>query len=227
MENLHGVDFSRRFDISCRLEEWNIFRAAVKLLMTAVKSKFYFIWPMGRPFEREISFIPATIAYASAISLEDLPRHISEASSGHVILVGAGGSLSAAEFCQKLFDNRGVTSQAMTPQFFIESQAKLPEVSVFIFTARGNNKDVLAVFREAQIREAKKVVVVCAAKRSKVAGLAGKCARAYVYGFQLSSGRDGYLATNSLVATCILLARAFGKKIIQPGCCRTLLRACR
>ena len=164
---------------------------------------------MGRPFATELTNLSQTIRVANVQQLEDLPRQIKSACSRPVFLVGTGGSLTAAEFAKRLFDQCGAIAQAITPLEFIQSHASLRHASVFIFSAGGNNKDILASFQIAYDHEAAQVVIVCASLKTRLARMAANCERAFLFEFALPGGRDGYLATNSLIATCTLLARAF------------------
>ena len=167
---------------------------------------------MGKPFASELSKLSQTLDIASSLDLGNLPRCIDAACGGTVLLIGTGGSLTAAEFGRRLFDQRGIFADAITPLEFLQSGVCLRRSSVFILSAGGNNKDVLAAFRAARDREAARVVVISAARRSKLALLSAESERASAFEFSLPSGRDGYLALNSLLATCVLVARAFDER---------------
>lgn len=164
---------------------------------------------MGRPFATELSNLSKTVATVNLLNLGHLPNLINSASLSPVFLIGTGGSLSAAEFAKRLFDQRGTIAQVVTPLEFLQSRAISRNSSAFIFSAGGNNKDVLAALEAAIEREMTRVVIVCASRKSKLANMATNFDRASVFAFDLPSGRDGYLATNSLIATCVILARAF------------------
>lgn len=170
---------------------------------------------MGKPFAKELARLAQTLRVATRLPLGELPRQVQAASAGSVILIGTGGSLTSAEFGRQLFDYGGAIAQAGTTLEFIQSRARLRGTSVFLLSASGNNKDVLAAFREGCDREAARIVVVCASRSSKLARLTADCERASSFEFALPSGRDGYLATNSLLATCAVLTRAFGKPILS------------
>lgn len=166
---------------------------------------------MGREFAKELLLLPKTVEDASKISVEKLSHKIDSVCGGPVVLLGVGGSFSTAEFARKLFDERGISSQSMTTLEFLQSKQNFSKFSVFIFTAGGNNKDILSAFKVAREREVKQIVVVCASTHSKIGEIAVECETAFVFAFEVEAGRDGYLATNSLVAMCTLLARAFGE----------------
>ncbi len=172
---------------------------------------------MGKAYSSELANFHQTVNLAVKLPLEKLPYQMAWACGDPVLLIGAGGSLSAAEFGQRLFDQKGVFGQAITPLTFIQTKIHLRRAAVFLLSASGNNKDVLAAYTAACEREAKRITIICASGTSKLARLAQGCDRAYVFAFDLPSGRDGFLATNSLVATCILLARSFGEPVVQES----------
>jgi HAD superfamily hydrolase (TIGR01484 family) len=178
---------------------------------------------MGRPFATELTNLSQTIRVVNTQNLKDLPRQIKLARLRPAFLIGTGGSLTAAEFAKRLFDQCGVIAQAVTPLEFIQSHASLRHTSIFIFSAGGNNKDILASFQAAYHREAAQVVIICASLNTRLARMAANCERAFSFEFALPSGRDGYLATNSLVATCVLLTRAFEQPTLAYDKVETLL----
>lgn len=165
---------------------------------------------MGRPFATELANIPKTIEAINKLDLEGLPKQIAQSHEGPVFIIGTGGSLTSAEFCKRLFDQHGVAAQVITPLEFLHSRINFRGSSVFILSAGGNNKDILAAFNSAVAREAKHIINICAARNSRLARAALSSDRAFTFDFTLPGGRDGYLATNSLIATCLILARAFG-----------------
>lgn len=164
---------------------------------------------MGKPFKSELQSLSKTLEVIQSIDIEKLQKHLCTACVHSVILVGAGGSLSVAEFAKRLFDEKGTISYALTPLEFLQSKANLRKTSVFIFSAGGNNKDVLAVLLAGRQREAASIVSICARRGSKLSQLSRSNTRTVVFDFDLPSKRDGYLATNSLFASCLLLNRAF------------------
>jgi hydroxymethylpyrimidine pyrophosphatase-like HAD family hydrolase len=88
---------------------------------------------------------------------------------------------------------------------------------VLILTASGNNRDTLATYQAAVEREPRGIFVICFNSNSKVERLAGDRERTIVFSQPLPTGRDGYLATNSLAAMSAVIIRAFGESPIPAG----------
>jgi hypothetical protein len=62
-------------------------------------------------------------------------------------------------------------------------------------------------------REARSILVICGAKGSKIEAKAAHIERAILFNHPIPSGKDGYLATNSLIAFSAIVLRAFGHEI--------------
>lgn len=165
---------------------------------------------MGRPFTDELSEVTATIAWAFAQDIEPLRLLVSKIRGYPLVSIGIGGSLSAAHFTARLHDNNGTSSQVRTVLEFLDSKAALSKSAVIFHTASGRNKDVMRAIQAALDREPAFLICLCASKRSKVRDLAKINSRLLLFEFEHPSKKDGFLACNSLIATCILVARAFG-----------------
>jgi hypothetical protein len=97
-----------------------------------------------------------------------------------------------------------------TPMFLMDSSAAL-------LTAGGKNPDVLAAFRSIVAHEPRRFLVMCASSGSPLAKLASSYSYVDVTEVDLPSGKDGFLATNSLLASCVLLLRAYGHAFGQES----------
>jgi hypothetical protein len=78
-----------------------------------------------------------------------------------------------------------------------------------MFTAGGKNPDIMGAFARLIEREPRTLTVVCTRNQSPIAQLATKCKNARAFEFDIPTGKDGYLATNSLLATLLLITRAY------------------
>lgn len=164
---------------------------------------------MGRAFEFEIASLAETCRFASGISVENLSRFVAEASIRPVVNVGVGGSYSAAGFAASLFESLNYLSTAKTTLDFCSSNSLLSECSVLLFSGSGRNKDIHSAFENAIAREANSVFCICARKGSPLRKAADVFWETSFLDFDLPVGKDGFLATNSLLATVLLLAKAF------------------
>ena len=78
-------------------------------------------------------------------------------------------------------------------------------------TASGRNPDVLGSFRCLAEKEPRRLIVLCLARDSPVARLAARQPIVDVVEMVPPVPRDGFLATNSLVASVVLLLRAYAQ----------------
>lgn len=171
---------------------------------------------MGKPFSSELKFLPASLKWAGEIDVSPIAKFFSQA-HGHVLVaVGAGGSFTTVELARLLHEERGGTALAHTPLSFIQSKSDLRDAYVVIFSASGNNRDVLATYEAAVQREPQGILIICGRKGSKIEKKAIGCERTVVFAERLPAGKDGYLATNSLAAFCALTIRAFGHPAPKP-----------
>lgn len=165
---------------------------------------------MGKPFATELERIPETLAWAASYEIGALAEAFSRMRGEKVITIGAGGSFTVAELVRLSCEARGDIAQAHTPLSFLQCQTDLRGCHVVLFTASGNNRDTLAAYRAAVEREAKHVLVLCGSQESKVARFARDFSCSTVAALPLPTGKDGYLATNSLLAFSALALRAMG-----------------
>lgn len=183
------------------------------------KSNFNLIFTgtMGKPFSKELTLLPASLRWAAEIDVAPLIKFVAQAQGSLLVVVGAGGSFTAVEFARLLHEERGGTGLSHTPLSFLQSKTDIRNAYVVIFTASGNNRDVLATYEAAAQREPQGILIVCGKKQSKIARKADGCERTVVFAQKLPAGRDGYLATNSLAAFSVLTLRAFGHPPPTPS----------
>jgi len=165
---------------------------------------------MGKPFTSELTRLPATLRWASDFDVTGFQRFIAQAHGHPLLVIGAGGSFTVAEFARLLHEAKGNSAVAHTPLGFLQSESDMRQAYVVIFTASGGNRDILAVYDAAAAREPRGILIVCGKRNSKVEQRAGKDERTEIFVAPLPAGKDGYLATNSLVAFIGLILRAFG-----------------
>ena len=164
---------------------------------------------VGKPYSKELGTLDATFQWAERVDISALRTFVEGCGETPLITVGVGGSFTAAIFAARLQENRGGVAVAKTTLDFTSSQINLRNANVMIFTGGGRNRDVLSAFDYAIANEAKYVAVICTSRRSVIAERASPFAGATVFEFAVPTRKDGFLATNSLLATLILMARAY------------------
>ena len=110
---------------------------------------------MGKPFDREIEDIQASLTWAFAEPIHPSFREmVSTFSSLPLLVVGSGGSLSGAHFVARLHEQTtGQMARAITPLELLFSQVNPALHAVLFLTASGNNKDILSAFDNSIRRE--------------------------------------------------------------------------
>jgi fructoselysine-6-P-deglycase FrlB-like protein len=156
---------------------------------------------VGKPFKSELAALAQTYEWAQKLS----PERLATLFGPPVVplyVVGSGGSLSAAHFVADLYEAAfGVPARIETPLGLSRALRIQRTFNVLILSAGGANKDIVGACREAIASEPKQLTVVCATAGSPLAKLARTYDGASVLEFDLPTGRDGFLATNSLLAT--------------------------
>jgi len=147
-----------------------------------------------------------------------------------MLAVGSGGSFTVCHFASHLHGLlAGRAALPMTPLQATDRRTPIGDMSVLVPTAGGNNPDVVAAVRLLSEQEPQSLLVLCGNDRSRVASEASRYRLVDFVPFALPTGKDGFLATNSLLAFCTLLARAYltvsGKPIDLPDDFRGLLTA--
>ncbi len=145
-----------------------------------------------------------------------------------MLAVGSGGSFSVCHFAAHLHGVlAGQTALPMTPLQAVDRRTPVSTMSVLLPTAGGNNPDVVAAVRLLSEQEPQSVLILCGNAHSRVAAQAARYQMVDFIAYELPTGKDGFLATNSLLAFCVLLARAFaqvsGQRLELPKDYRGLL----
>lgn len=164
---------------------------------------------MGRPFENELKNLAETYSWSLNAPIDQLINAIYDAVNFSVLTVGSGGSLTAAYFAQTLHEQLGLLCKAVTPYSLMATQNMPTDTAVFFFTAGGGNSDILSAFKATAAAEPRSLVALCMRKESPLSKLARNYSYTKVIEYELPCGKDGFLATNSLLAQMVLLVRAY------------------
>ena len=169
---------------------------------------------MGRPYRQQIERIPETVSWAESLDLEDLRDSLLQLAGKNLITVGSGGSHAAAIFAAQLHESTlGGTAKALTPLEALLRPTS-PNTAILLLSGRGNNPDILRSFETLSSRAYTEVGALCATRGSALSQRMAERGH-FVFEFQPPGGRDGFLATNSLVATLVILARAYASVVDQ------------
>ena len=164
---------------------------------------------LGKPFKQEIQKFDSTYHSAMTICIDNLKNRVNESTQFPLISTGSGGSLTSALFAVLLHQQTRRMATYSTPLELLSLGDLIPNSSILIITAGGRNYDILNSFRFAAEKEPQSLCVLCATKNSTLKNLAKNYEYAHVFEFELPCGKDGFLATNSLLSFNLLLLRAY------------------
>lgn len=165
---------------------------------------------MGRPFDDELGRLAASYSYACHADITPLVRLASSSLDAPLIAVGSGGSYTAAAFLGRLHSKAtGGASAAMTPLELEAIQWIQPEASIWIQSAGGKNNDILTAAEAAIVLEPSAIISLTTTASTPLERRLAATPMGHAFAFPSPAGRDGYLATNSLLITIVILHRAF------------------
>jgi fructoselysine-6-P-deglycase FrlB-like protein len=166
---------------------------------------------MGRPYKSELQQLPHT--YHWALSLENAPLkdRLDGLASYPLIAIGSGGSQSTATLVADVHQTKfGQVAKADTPLSAWSYLKFLRRTAIFIVSAGGKNPDILGIAKAVIESEPASVIAVCATRDSPLARIVNGFSRGFCFDFELPTGKDGFLATNSLVALSVAALRGYG-----------------
>lgn len=172
---------------------------------------------MGKQYSDEIAYIPRAIAWAINENIDLLTRSLLNLSGLNLSCIGSGGSTTAAAYVAMLHENhRGMLSKSCTPGEFLIHQHASRNAGSILISAEGKNMDILAAAERLEFFEIPSLAIVLRPETP----LSIKCRTngiTSVVSFDMPWQKDGYLATNSLIAMMILMARAYGEEKLITG----------
>lgn len=175
---------------------------------------------LGKPFISELRQLEETYCTALTVDISALSVGISESLSYPLIAIGSGGSLSAAHFACRLHQlASGQAARPLTPLDVVSmledpiSRRSLIDSAVICLTAGGSNADINRAWRFLIDAEPRHLTALCARTKSPLANMGKKYAYTRIFDFDLPSKKDGFLATNSLLAFLVIIGRAYGQLI--------------
>lgn len=166
---------------------------------------------MGKAFASELAALEGTFAWALSCDVTVLEKFVTDVAERTLVAIGSGGSSTACHLAALLHRMRHQRPALFTtPLDVLSVPAGLHRAGVFLASASGKNKDALAALEACIAEEAPAVGVITLRAQNPLSQSAALYSRARVFAADAPTGKDGYLATNSLLATCVILARAYG-----------------
>lgn len=181
---------------------------------------------MGKPYKSELDNLAGTYDWSLKADIRTLLTGISTTVGMPLLAVGSGGSLTNAYLASTLHQNyAGVISKPYTPLAIMSSKNSLRGIAVMFISAGGSNPDIISAFKHVVVQEPAKIIVLCSRTQTPLAKLAAEYRYVEYIEFDLPSGKDGFLATNTLLAFSVLLVRAYLKLFGQGEDLPTTLSA--
>lgn len=196
---------------------------------------------MGKPFKGELEKLSSTIEWAEGQDVTCLSKFLfGEDRQTPLVCIGSGGSLSACHYAAQLYQRRnGVLAEAMTPlQLMYAGQDIIRNSKLLFLSASGKNKDILNAIKYGVRYNETGMMSLTLRKNNPTEVLLEQYPKVQRWCEDIPSEKDGFLATNSLVATFTLLCKAaeggefqdsgfnsFKWDDLQPEACKLQLEA--
>lgn len=164
---------------------------------------------LGKPFAQELEKLSEVYDWANLTPIDELSEFVKKSAKTPLYVIGSGGSFSATTFASLLHQHIGMMARCLTPLEFLELENIDGNCSVLIVTAGGNNTDILSAFDKAVRIKPKNIGIVCASVNNKLTKKASQINGVIVHAVRLPTGKDGFLATNSLISTLVWLCRSY------------------
>jgi hydroxymethylpyrimidine pyrophosphatase-like HAD family hydrolase/fructoselysine-6-P-deglycase FrlB-like protein len=165
---------------------------------------------LGKPYASELSQLSSTYQWAATVPNTALAKAVAAIYSTSLLVVGSGGSLSAAQFVASQHERfSGEVARAVTPLEIVSAVKTLRRSSVMFLSAGGTNPDVIGAFKQTVLCEPRRLIVVSARKESPLSLAASSFRYVDTVDLSFPLEKDGFLATNTLLAFMMLTYRAY------------------
>ena len=164
---------------------------------------------MGRPYATELKELGQTYQWAVGSPIDDLAKSIKSIGEYPFLSIGSGGSLTAAAYWAMVHEYfTGHPAKYGTPLELLAASSIRP-YAIGLVTARGANPDIVQAFEFASRGEPKGLILLTFAKGSRLRKQLLEHESTDIAHFAPPIAKDGFLATNSLLASMLLLYRAY------------------
>ena len=172
---------------------------------------------MARPYAGEMMKLAETFGWAAKADIRLLQQAVRMASLSPLRGIGSGGSLTAAHALAGLHQHyTGRLATVGTPLQAVDEPLD-STVSNWLLSAGGGNVDILAAARALILQEPRQLCVLCGREPSPLVRLGRRHPFVDTLVYSVPAGRDGFLATNSLLGFVALLTRAYGAEFGRDG----------
>ena len=167
---------------------------------------------MARPYAAEMAKLPETFSWAAAIDIQLLRQAIRAAALSPLRVIGSGGSLTSAHALIGLHQRyTGHLAAVATPLEAMAGQLDAT-VATWLLSASGGNADILTAAKTLILREPRQLGVLCGHETSPLVKFCCQHPFIDLLIYPPPTGKDGFLATNSLFGFTALLTRAYSNE---------------
>ena len=164
---------------------------------------------MAWRYAREMTELAKTFAWAATIDIQPLRQAVRNAGHSPLRAIGSGGSLTGAHALASLHQRyTGRLATATTPLGAVDEPLD-STAATWLLSASGSNSDIVAAARTLIPREPRQFAVLCGREASPLAKLCRQHPFVDLLLHPPPSGKDGFLATNSLLGFTVLLTRSY------------------
>lgn len=176
---------------------------------------------MARPYATEMECLEETFKWAKTVEINELRAAVRMAATLPLQAIGSGGSLTAAHALSYL--HQYLARRIATVATPLEAVSEpLGGISHWLISAGGRNVDIITVAKTLLFREPRQVAAMCGRLDSPLSELCQSHPYSDLLVFPPPAGKDGFLATNSLLGFVALLTRAyaieFGERDLWDHC---------
>ena len=164
---------------------------------------------MARPYAEEMAKLAETFAWVRAADLKPLRQAVRTAGLSPLRAIGSGGSLTGAHALAALHQRHTGQLAAVATPLEATDEPLGPAVATWLLSAGGSNVDIVAVAKTLILREPRQLCVLCGRDTSRLAELCRQHPFVDLMLYPPPTGKDGFLATNSLLGFTALLTRAY------------------
>ena len=165
---------------------------------------------MARAYAEEMARLAETFAWtAEIVDLEPLLHAIRAAGHLPLCAIGSGGSLTSAHALAALHQRYTGNLATVATPLEVVGEPLGATVAAWLLSAGGGNVDVVDAAKSLIRREPRQISVLCGRDTSPLAKLCRQHPYIDLLLYPPPTGRDGFLATNSLFGFTTLLTRAY------------------
>ena len=170
---------------------------------------------MGKPFKSELLHIKDIIEWANIQDVTNLKFFFDIENNLPLICIGSGGSFSACYYSSLLYESKYQIAKAQTPFDFFSSKNVSNKSKVLFISASGKNNDIQFALDKAIESGAVFLSNLSMKETNPLSVKLNNLSNSYSSNYNIPTGKDGFLATNSLIAFFSLLYLSYNEKKIE------------